>query len=141
MKFAGSAGRLLWVLLLPGAVARAQVVLTDNASVSSKHSDHDQEGDDRSFLVVSSDSKTFLKFSLVNLPSSVTGNNISGATLVLYANSVGKPGTIDVYAVLCKSSRCKLASMRSLKPLCSIPTCNGNKVTPNIWARILQDSL
>jgi hypothetical protein len=89
----------LWAMVLLSAAACAQSILTDNASASSRHSDYDGDEDKRGLLAVSPDSTTFLKFSLANLPTSITGNNIEGATLVLYVDSVGQPGTMDVYAV------------------------------------------
>jgi hypothetical protein len=75
----------------------AQVVITDDANTSSLFPK--KNFGSSIALVVCSGSNTYLQFSLANLGSGITGSNVSKATLVLYADFVLTPGTMDVYQV------------------------------------------
>ena len=86
---------LLFVIL--SALARAQVVVTDDANTSSFQPKSNYGSSIA--LIVCSGSNTYLKFSFANLGSGVTSANVSKATLVLYTDFVLTSGTMDVYQV------------------------------------------
>jgi hypothetical protein len=85
------------LFLFLSVLARAQVVITDDANTSS-FSAKTNYGSSIA-LIVCSGSNTYLKFSFANLGSGITSSNVSKATLVLYADFVLTPGTMDVYQV------------------------------------------
>ena len=93
--------RIVVSLLLPvvllSALAGAQVVLTDDAFTWSQTPKTNYGN--QIALVVCSGSNSYLKFSFASLPSGLNGTNISGASVVLYADAVLNSGTMDVYAI------------------------------------------
>jgi hypothetical protein len=86
---------LILLVAVFSALAGARVVVTDDANTSS--SSPTKNYGSSIALIVGSGSDTHVNFSLANLGSGVTGSNVSKATLVLYADSVLTPGTMDVY--------------------------------------------
>jgi hypothetical protein len=86
---------LLFVIL--SALARAQVVVTDDANTSSSSPTKNFGGSIA--LLVGCGSNSYVKFSLANLGSGVTSSNVSKASLVMYADFVLTSGTMDVYQV------------------------------------------
>jgi Chaperone of endosialidase/Collagen triple helix repeat (20 copies) len=89
--------RLMLLFVILSALARAQVVVTDDANTSSYLPGKNFGGS--IVLIVGSGSNSYLKFSLANLGSGVTNSNVSKATLILYADFVLTSGTMDVYQV------------------------------------------
>jgi hypothetical protein len=79
------------------ALARAQVVVTDDANTLSLTPKTNYGGSIA--LIVCPGSNTYIKFSFANLPSGINGSSISGANAVLYVDAVLTSGTMDVYAV------------------------------------------
>jgi hypothetical protein len=73
------------------------VVVTDDPNTSSLSPTKNFVGSIA--LIVCSGSNTYIKFSLANLGSAVTGSNVSKATLILYTDFVLTPGTTDLYQV------------------------------------------
>jgi hypothetical protein len=94
MRIPRIVANLMLAVAVFSAVARAQVVLTDDSFTSSL-SPKTNYGTSI-VLIVSSGTNTYLKFSL---PSGINGNSISGANVVLYVDAVLTAGTTDVYAV------------------------------------------
>jgi hypothetical protein len=88
---------LMLLVAVFSALAGAQVVLTDDASTSSLYPT--KNFGSGIALIVCSGSNTYLKFSLANLGSGVSGSNVSKATLILYTDFVLTSGTMDVYQV------------------------------------------
>ncbi|MBV8632095.1 MAG: collagen-like protein [Silvibacterium sp.] len=88
-----------WVLLVLClvAVADGQVVVTDDVNTASTYPT--KNFGNSVALIVTSGSNTYIKFSLANLGSGITGSNTSKATLVLYTDAVLTSGTMDVYQV------------------------------------------
>jgi hypothetical protein len=97
MRVATVVFRLVLLVAVFSAFARAQVVVTDDANTSS-FSPKSNYGTSIA-LIVCSGSNTYLKFSLANLGPGITSSNVSKATLVLYVDYVLTPGTMDVYQV------------------------------------------
>lgn len=89
--------RIIFAVAVFSMLAHAQVVLTDDANTSSLFPKKNFGGSVA--LIVCNGSNTYIKFSLANLGSSVSASNVSGATLILYADFVLTPGTMDVYQV------------------------------------------
>jgi hypothetical protein len=79
------------------AIAGAQVVVTDDANTSSIFPTTNFGGSIA--LIVGSGSNTYIKFSLADLGSGVTGSNVSKGTLILYVDAVLASGSMDVYQV------------------------------------------
>jgi len=71
--------------------------LTDDASTSALAPKLNYGG--AVLLNVGPGASTYLKFSLANVPAALHGSNISGAILVLYAETLSAPGAMDVYAL------------------------------------------
>jgi hypothetical protein len=88
---------LMLLVTALSALAGAQVVLTDDAFTWSQTPKANYGN--QIALVVCSGTNTYLKFSFASLPSGLNGTNISGASVVLYADAVLTSGTMDVYAV------------------------------------------
>lgn len=90
---------VLMMLLSPVAstYGYGQAVLTDDSYTWSLTGKSNYGGSIA--LVVCSGSNSYLKFSFASLPAGITGNNISGATLVLYTDTVLSAGTVDLYQV------------------------------------------
>lgn len=88
-----------WVLavLCLTMLAFGQAVVTDDANTSSLLPT--KNFGSSIALIVCSGSNSYIRFSFNDLGSGVTGSNISKATLVLYADAVLTPGTMDVYQV------------------------------------------
>jgi hypothetical protein len=89
--------RLILLVAVFSAFAGAQVVVTDDANTSSLFPTANFGGSVA--LIVCSGSNTYIKFSLADLGSGVTGSNVSKATLILYVDVVLASGTMDVYQV------------------------------------------
>jgi hypothetical protein len=89
--------RQILLLAVLSALAQAQVVVTDDANTSSAYPT--KNFGSSIALLVCSGSNTYIKFSLANLGSGVTGPNVSKATLILYTDFVLTSGTMDVYQV------------------------------------------
>jgi hypothetical protein len=89
--------RLMLLFVILSALARAQVVVTDDANTSSSSPTKNFGGSIA--LLVGCGSNSYLKFSLANLGPGITSTNVSKATLVLYADFVLTSGTMDVYQV------------------------------------------
>jgi len=87
----------MFAALLFCAVASAQSTLTDDAFTSGLTAKSTYG--DSSALFVAPEENSYLRFSFSGLPAGITSANISGADLVLYVDSVNKPGTFDVYVV------------------------------------------
>jgi hypothetical protein len=89
--------RLILLVAVFSAFAGAQVVVTDDANTSSLFPTTNFGSSVA--LIVCSGSNTYIKFSLADLGSGVTGSNVSKGTLVLYVDAVLASGTMDVYQV------------------------------------------
>jgi hypothetical protein len=89
--------RLVLLVAVFSAFARAQVVVTDDANTSSFYAKTNFGSSIA--LIVCTGSNSYLKFNLANLGPGITSSNVSKATLVLYVDYVLTPGTMDVYQV------------------------------------------
>src|SRR3984893_8563557 len=87
---------MLLVVVL-SALAGAQVVLTDDAFTWSQTPKANYGN--QIALVVCTGTNTYLKFSFASLPSGLNGTNISGASVLLYADAILTCGTMDVDAL------------------------------------------
>ena len=97
MRIARNVCRLVLLVVLPGALAFGQAVVTDDANTSSLYPTTNFGGSIA--LLVGSGSNTYVKFSTANLGPGVTGSNVSKATLILFTDYVLTSGTMDVYQV------------------------------------------
>ena len=89
--------KLVLLVAVLSAFARAQVVLTDDANTSLFYPKTNFGGSIA--LIVCTGSNSYLKFNLANLGPGITSSNVSKATLVLYVDFLLTPGTMDVYQV------------------------------------------
>jgi hypothetical protein len=97
MPLASRFCRCILLILCLGAMTSGQAVVTDDANTSSAYPT--KNFGSSIALLVCTGSNTYIKFSLANLGSGVTGSNVSKATLILYTDFVLTPGTMDVYQV------------------------------------------
>jgi hypothetical protein len=88
---------VLLLLAVLSTITQAQVIVTDDASISSLYPM--KNFGDSIALIVCSGSNTYIKFSMANLGPGITSSNVSKATLVLYVDAVLTSGTVDVYQV------------------------------------------
>lgn len=92
--------RRMWPWILSSSLslaASAQTVLTDDSFTNTARPK--QNYGSNTSLDVAAASTTYLRFSFAGLPPGTGSSNISGATAVLYVDTVTKPGTMDVYAL------------------------------------------
>src|SRR5260370_2585769 len=85
------------LVIVLSALAGAQVVLTDDAFTWSQTPKVNYGN--QIAVVLCSGTTSYLKFSFASLPSGLDGRNVSGASVVLYADAVLNSGTMDVYAI------------------------------------------
>src|ERR1700694_1580154 len=88
---------LAGLLLSTSTLVHAQAVVTDDAFVASS-TPKTNYGSSIALILIGG-SNAYVKFNLANLGASVTGSDVSMATVVLYADLVTTSGTMDVYQV------------------------------------------
>ena len=91
------AAALALMILLPGAAWATDAPLVGNASVGSGYPTRRFECLPN--LAVGEGNVTLVQFDLSTLPTGVSGPAILKATLTIFVNQVGKPGTLDVAPV------------------------------------------
>ena len=91
------AAALALMILLPGAAWATDAPLVGNASVGSGYPTRKFECLPN--LAVGEGNVTLVQFDLSTLPAAVSGPAILKATLTIFVNQVGKPGTVDVAPV------------------------------------------
>jgi hypothetical protein len=97
MRTARNFSNLVLLVALFGALAHGQAVVTDDANTSSFSPKSNYGGSIA--LLVCSGSNTYIKFSLADFGTGITGSNVSKATLIIYVDAVLTSGTMDVYQV------------------------------------------
>jgi hypothetical protein len=97
MRFARLAAILISFVAGFSALTAAQAVLSADSFTTSVHPK--MNFGTSVALTVASGSQTYIRFAFPHLPAGLTGENVSGASVVLYVDALLTSGTMDVYAI------------------------------------------